>query len=198
MPILAREVDLYPEDLLDRPELGQEEDATWWAMFCFARREKKLMRQLRALDVPFYGPVVTKRSRTPSGRALTSHIPLFGSCVFIYGDGSHRLAALTTNCVSRWLAVPDSVSLTSELRQVRRLIESGKQLTPEDRLEPGSQVRILSGPLVGLEGVVIRRTEGAKLLVGIKFLQIGMSVPLDDCEVERIEWTLPLANSISS
>ncbi|NQT17457.1 MAG: antitermination protein NusG [Planctomycetes bacterium] len=183
MPILVREVDLYPEDLLDRPELGHEEGASWWALYCLSRREKQLMRRLQALDVPFYGPLVAK----PCSRGRISHVPLFDSYVFVYGDESHRYAALTTNCVSRSLAVPDSASLTSELRQVHRLIDSGEPLTPEPRLEPGSQVRILSGPLLGLEGVVIRRTEQTKLLVGVTLLGLGVSTPLDDCEVERID-----------
>ena len=182
MPILAREVDLYPEDLLDRPELGREEDASWWALYCLSRKEKQLMRRLQALDVPFYGPLVAK----PCSRGRTSYVPLFDGYVFIYGDESHRYAALTTNCVSRWMAAPDSALFTAELRQIRRLIHSGEPLTPEPRLEPGSRVRILTGPLAELEGVVIRRTEGSKLLVGVSFLQLGVSVPLDDCEVEQI------------
>ena len=33
MPILAREPDLYPDDLFDRPELGLEQAATWWALY---------------------------------------------------------------------------------------------------------------------------------------------------------------------
>ena len=37
-----------------------------------ARREKELMRRLRALDVGFYSPLVAKRMRSPGGRTRES------------------------------------------------------------------------------------------------------------------------------
>jgi len=43
------------------------------------------------------------------------------------------------------------------------------------------------GPLAGLEGVVIRRTEEAKLVVRATLRGQGVWTPLDDCEVERID-----------
>jgi len=187
MPILAREPDLYPNDLLDRPKLGVEDDATWWALYCLSRQEKQLMRRLRAIDVPFYCPVVRKRYRSPSGRVRTSHVPLFASYVFIYGDASQRYAAQQTGCVSRWLVSSDPRRLTSDLRQIRRLIATGAPLTPEARLQPGMNVRVRSGPFAGLEGVVIRRAKKTRLLVAVDFLQQGASVLLDDCQLERID-----------
>lgn len=187
MPILAREPDLYPEDLLDRPQLGLEESATWWALYCMARQEKQLMRRLRALAVPFYSPLVSKRLRSPSGRVRTSHVPLFAGYVFIYGDEERRYTAQTTGCVSRWLVPSDPPGLTRDLRQIRRLIESGEPLTPEARLRPGMRVRIRSGPFVDLEGTVIRRANRTRLVVSVNFIQQGASVFLDDCQLERID-----------
>lgn len=187
MPILARESDLYPEDLLDRPELGLEKGVTWWAMYCRARQEKQLMRRLRALDVPFYSPLLKKRFRSPSGRVRTSHVPLFASYVFIYGDVDRRYTAQSTGCVSRWLVPSDPEALTGDLRQIRRLIESGAPLTVEARLQPGARVRIRSGPFVDLEGVILRRAKETRLLVAVNFIQQGASVLLDDCQLERID-----------
>ena len=48
------------------------------------------------------------------------------------------------------------------------------------------RVRIRSGPLTGLEGLVIRRRGQDRLLVAVEFLQQGASVQIDDFEVERI------------
>ena len=65
---------------------------------------------------PYYAPVVPKRSRSPSGRVRVSHVPLFAGYVFLYGTGAERHAAVTTNCVSRCLDVPDGRELTGDLR----------------------------------------------------------------------------------
>jgi transcription antitermination factor NusG len=187
MPILAREKDAYPDDLLDRPELGLEPGVGWWALYTLSRREKQLMRQLVGLEVAFYTPVVSRRKRSPSGRIRTTYAPLFPGYVFIYGTEEQRYLAMTTNCISRCLSVADGRRLTEDLRQIRRLIETGAPLTPESRLEPGMPVLIRSGSLTGLKGVVIKRQNETRLLVSVDFLKQGASVLLDDCQLERLD-----------
>jgi len=186
MPILERETDLHPGDLFEREELGEESDHRWWVFFTRSRREKEMMRKLLAMDVPFYGPVMPQSHRSPSGRLRTAYLPLFANYVFVYGDGSARYAALTTNCVSRTIEVEDGTGLSRDLRRIRRLIESGAPLTPERRLEAGNRVRVRTGTFQGLEGAVIKRQGKARLLISVDFLQQGASLTLGDCEVERI------------
>ena len=187
MPILALEPDVFPDDLLHRAGLGFETDQFWWAMYTLPRREKELMRRLRARGFAFYAPLVPRRTRSPSGRLRTSYVPLFSNYVFLYGDENHRYQAMTTNCVSRWLVVPDGERLTHDLRQIKRLLESGAPLTPEARLAAGAHVRIRSGPMSGLEGVIVKRQNQQRLLIAINFLKQGVSVLLDDFQLEQID-----------
>ena len=187
MPILAREPDVFPEDLLDIVGLDEENGLCWQALYCRSRQEKTLMRRLRTLDVPFYSPLIARRTRSPSGRTRTSYVPLFSSYVFIYGDQNHRYLAQTTGCVSRYLEVPDPVQLTHDLRQIQQLALSGSPLTLEARLQPGSRVRVCSGRFVGLEGVLVRRVNKARLIVAVNYLQQGASVLLDDYQVESLD-----------
>ena len=187
MPILARELDLFPDDLLEQPNLGREADQCWWAVYTKSRHEKELMRRLCALNIAFYTPLIPRRQRSPGGRTRTAYVALFAGYVFLYGDESARYRALTTNCVSRWLQVPNGVELTQELRHIHQLIESGAPLTPEARLEMGARVRVRSGPLAGIEGVVIKRAGATRLQIAVNFLQQGASLLLEDHEVERLE-----------
>lgn len=186
MPLLAQEPDLFPDDLLDRDRLGIDTQASWWAMYTMSRREKELMRQLRRLSIPHYGPTILKRVPSPSGRIRNSWLPLFANYVFLYGDEDDRYRALTTNCISRTVKVSDGLALTHDLRQVRRLISTGAAITPEARLEVGDPVRVRSGPFTGYEGVVIKRHGTARLLISVGFLQQGASVLLEDCHVEPL------------
>jgi transcriptional antiterminator RfaH len=187
MPILAREADVYPEGLLDRPELGREGEVQWWGLYTLSRREKEAMRRFRGLDVPFYAPLVARQTRSPAGRVREAYLPLFSSYVFVYGDASVRYRALTSNCISHWVPVPDGAELTRDLRQVRRLIDSGLPLTPEDRLVPGMRVRVRSGPLQGVEGTVVQRANQKRLVVAVNFLAQGASLLLEDFQLERID-----------
>lgn len=186
MPILNFEPDLYPAQLLDDPNLGIDSQRRWWAFYLRSRQEKAFMRKLRGMDLAYYGPQVTKRTRSPSGRERSSFAPLFSGYVFVYGDDEARRAALTTNAVSRCLEVVDGRELTQDLRNLRRLISGGAAVTLEAKLEAGTPVRIRSGPFRDMEGIVLQRRGVARILVAVRFLQQGASVEMGDYEVERI------------
>jgi transcription antitermination factor NusG len=184
VPILTREIDLFPSDLLDRDEVGAEPDRRWWAVYTRSRREKDLMRRLKAMELAFYGPTVEKSHRSPSGRARTSFVPVFANYVFLYGDAGARHRTLETNCVSSCIEVADGETLRRELQTLRRLIDSRHPVTIEERLEPGALVRVKAGPLRGMEGMVISRRGRNRLVVSITFLQQGASIEIDDFLVE--------------
>jgi transcription antitermination factor NusG len=186
MPILAREPDLFPDNLFERTDWTSDKEHHWWAMYTRSRCEKELMRRLRGLEIPHYGPLIEKKTRTPKGRVNTSFVPLFTNYVFLYGDADQRLQALTTNCISRDIIVNDFEQLAHDLRQLRQLIESGEPIHPEPRLEPGTKVRVRSGPLTGQEGFVVQRHGEDHLLVAVQFLQQGATVQIKDCQVEKI------------
>jgi transcriptional antiterminator RfaH len=187
MPVLAQQPDIYPSDLLDQPVDLVGSDQAWWAIYTIARREKVLMDRLLRVGIPFYSPLVKQKSRSPSGRRLVSWLPLFPSYVFLYGNEEQRYQALKSNCISRTMPVVDSAQLVQDLRQIRRLIAADAPLTRESRFQPGARVRVRSGSLAGLEGVVIKRRGQDQLLVAVKFLQQGASVAIEDFLVELID-----------
>jgi len=186
MPILPREPDLFPETLLSDEHRWTQGDAQWWAIYTMSRREKDLMRRLTAMEIPFCAPLVKRRTRSASGRTRTSHVPLFAGYVFLLGDNDQRQQALTTNCVSKCLAVPDPEILVRDLFRIKQLIDSDVPLTPEAKLTTGAPVRVVSGVLAGVEGVVIQRRGREHLLVAVEFLQQGASVLLEDVAVEPV------------
>ena len=187
MPILPAEPDIFPDDLFDRGPSPLEGQDRWWALYTLPRREKDLMRRLRSLHVGHYAPLVARHTRSPSGRARTSFVPLFPSYVFLCGSEAQRYEALKTNCISRCLEIGDACQLTQDLRQVKLLVDRGAPLTPESRISPGARVRVRNGFLAGVEGIVVKRRGRQRLLVAVRFLQQGASVQLDDCQVEPID-----------
>lgn len=185
MPILPKQRDIFPADLLDRDPPTQAA-ARWVAFYTLSRREKDLMRKLEATGLPFYAPLVQRRLRSPGGRTRTSFVPLFPGYVFSRVDDEQRRAALATNTIARWIPIVDEEMLLQDLRSIKRLIDTEQPLTPESRLEPGQQVRVRSGPLLGLEGTVIKRRGGERLQVAVRFLNQGASIELEDVDLERL------------
>jgi transcription antitermination factor NusG len=193
MPILPKQPDLFPTDLFER--LGEAETLLapsavegrrWLVYYTIARREKDLMRKLEAAEIPFFGPLIRRRLRSPGGRTRESFVPLFPGYVFSWADDDQRRAALATNTIARWIPVGDERMLVDDLRAIRRLIECDQPLTPEARLEPGQAVRVRSGPLKGIEGMVISRRGVERLLVAVRFLNQGASIELEDVDLEPI------------
>jgi len=191
MPILPRQRDVFPDDLLE-DSAGQAVDGRavgelgWVAFYTLSRREKDLMRKLEAATIPFYAPLVKRRMRSPGGRTRLSFVPLFPGYVFSLVDDDQRRTALATNTVARWLPIGDPAGFVSDLRNIKRLIATEQPLTPEALLEPGQPVRVRSGPLQGLEGTVVKRRGGERLVVAVRFLNQGASIELEDVDLERL------------
>jgi transcription antitermination factor NusG len=192
MPILPKQRDIFPAGLLDGGEadvLGKAAaaaEARWIAFYTLARREKDLMRKLEAAGVPFYAPLVRRRLHTAGGRVRHSFVPLFPGYVFAPVDDEQRRDALATNTIARWLSIGDERRRVGDLRAIKRLIDSEHPLTPEARIEPGQAVRVKSGPLRGVEGMVVKRRGEQRLVVAVRFLNQGASIELEDVDLERI------------
>ena len=187
MPILGNQDDLWPVDLLiSSSEDTDENSRSWYCVYTLSRREKDLMRKLKALDIAYYGPVIPKRYRSPNGRLRTSYIPLFPNYVFLWANEKERHSAFTSNCISKCTKVTDPESFQRELQQIYRVINAGVPLTPESRLEAGDRIRVKSGPFMGYEGNVIRREGKTKLLLSIQFLEQGVSMEIDEGLLEVI------------
>ncbi len=193
MPILPAQRDLYPSGLLEAlaqgsspASVGLSDDSKWVAFYTLSRREKDLMRRLDTARLPFYAPLIRRRIHSPGGRIRSSFVPLFPGYVFAAVDEDQRRTALATNTIARCIAIADPLALVHDLWSVQRLIEHAAPLTPESMIESGDRVRVRSGPLRGLEGMVIRRSSGERLLVAVRFLNQGASIELEDVDVERL------------
>ena len=186
MPILAAEVDVFPESLLSRDDLVNDGEFQWWAVYTRSRQEKALMRALVSMEISFYCPVLPHRFRSPYGRIRTSYLPLFSNYLFMYSDGHDRYRALKTNLISDTIEVSDGLQLTHDLRQIQRLTRAGKPLSIETNIQPGCKVLIKSGPLAGMEGVVLKRQGTDFLFVVVNFLQQGALVKLEGEQVRPV------------
>ena len=184
MPILPKQRDIFPEGLFDDSLAGSGEawksgriacdeadvalpgcddgSHRWFAFYTLSRREKDLMRKLEAAAVPYYAPLISRRLRSPGGRTRMSFVPLFPGYVFSLVDDSQRRIALASNTIA------------------------DRPLTPEARLESGQPVRVRSGPLQGMEGMVVKRQGEQRLVVAVRFLNQGASIELEDVDLEPL------------
>jgi transcription antitermination factor NusG len=174
MPLLARELELFPHDGLELPE----SDFPWHVAHTRSRQEKGLARHLVSQEVAFYVPQYEKRTRR-AGRNFTSFLPLFPGYVFFRGGSRERQAAIRSHLLVRVLEVKDQALLGAELAALRRLQLSGASLSPLVELEPGDEVRIVDGPFKGHSGIVLRGQSRVRLVVSITMLRQSVAVEFE-------------------
>jgi len=184
MPILAEQVSLFPEWLLE-DDAAISSDRAWWVLYTKSRQEKAIARNLLELEIPFYLPLVKKRSLW-RGRKLVSYVPVFANYVFLFANQTELSKAWATNRVVRSLPVSDGQRLRTDLRNLQISIASGKPLTVEASLTTGMRVRVKHGPLTGLEGAVLTRRGETRLLVAVDFLKQGVSIEIEDYLLEPV------------
>ena len=189
--------DIYPANLLGDDCLGECGSSsygqvagdfagqTWWLAHTLPRQEKALAAALYALEVPFYLPLVTRKSLS-RGRTRVAKVTLFPGYLFVCGGEEDRLSVLRTNRVLTVREAPDGDRLRADLRRFYHLIAADAPLLPEARLIAGERVRVKAGPFRDQEGVVIRRNGKTRLLIAVDYLQQGASLEVDDCLLERV------------
>jgi transcription antitermination factor NusG len=187
MPILPAEPDMYPADLWQSARTDIHPGYRWFCLHTKARHEKATARDLRSRKIIHYLPQAIQESRTPGGRIIRSVIPLFSGYLFLFGDDPQRVEALRSNNLANVLEVADQQSLDRDLRQIHQMLSSGLPVIPEPTHPVGAKVKILSGPLVGLIGTVVRRGQRDQFVAVVRFLGRGATVELQDWQVERIE-----------
>lgn len=183
MPLLPPETDIFPDDLLSAPAVAGR---VWWTVYTRVRQEKSLARELLTWKIPFYLPQL-KQTRLYRGRKRSSYLPLFTSYLFMQAAPEERVRALGTERIAQVIPVRDEAGLIRDLRQIQRLIQAEVPLTVESRLQPGAHVRVRTGVLAGIEGVVQARTKPTRLVVLVNMLQQGVSLEVEDFLLDSLD-----------
>jgi hypothetical protein len=66
------------------------------------------------------------------------------------------------------------------------MVESPLQVEPHPFLQCGEIVRIRSGPLTGIEGILVRKTRGARVVLSVEMLSKSAAVEVDVTAVEHV------------
>lgn len=185
MPILKREATLLPEDLLENEWSAEDAERPWLVVHTKPRAEKTLARRLAADGTPFFLPLYEQRPERQE-RVKSSFKPLFPGYVFVRANEDERIAVWSNRSVANCLRVPDQADLHGDLQRVHRLVESKAFLAPEERLQLGMSAEIVSGPLKGHRGKVVRKGRSLRFVIEVNFLQQGASVEVNSTDVRPV------------
>jgi transcription antitermination factor NusG len=159
----------------------------WHAIYTRHQHEKSVASSLtnkgHETFLPLYHSV-----RRWQDRAKDLWLPLFPGYVFIREGMDQQFQIVTTPgviYVVGWAGRP-AVVPQYQLNVIRKIIENCISVEAHPYLGRGDRVRIKSGPLMGLEGILTRTKAVARLVVSIEMLGQSAAVEIDALNVERV------------
>lgn len=158
----------------------------WYVAHTRSRFEKAFARDLLNCGVGYFLPLV-ERTRIISGKKRRVLLPLFPSYVFFCGDESAVRNAQMTNRLCQTITVPDQDTLIDELGAIERVLNGESVLDLYPTLAVGRRCRIISGPLLGLEGVITRRDSVIQLVLQVSILGQGVLLEISADQVELLD-----------
>jgi len=175
-----------PEVIQTRPPEALVEEK-WYAVYTWANHEKRVAEHLEQRQMRSFLPLYRAMHRWKDRRKEVE-LALFPSYVFVHLSLQHRL---------RVLEIPSVVHLVSfqgkpaplpahEIEKLRQGVNGRVRMGPHPYLQAGQRVRVRSGPVAGLEGILLRRKEGARLVVSIEILMRAVALEIDEADVEAV------------
>ena len=143
-----------------------------------SRNEKALAHDLISKEISYFLPMSWK-VRRKSRRTIRSLLPLFNGYLFFCGRENDLVELLKTNRVAHLIEVNYQEKLLDELIQIDQALRSGAPLTPHKYIKAGQRCRVIAGPLIGLEGIVVRTKNATRLVLQIDMLGQAASVEID-------------------
>jgi transcription antitermination factor NusG len=163
-------------------EISQEQEAqgSWFALSVTVRHEKLVSDLLRNKGFETFLPL--HRRRHQYGRRFREfEVPLFPGYLFCHTNPTRRLPIMTTPGVIRIVGAgrtPIAVDDT-EITSLKKAVEAGVALAPHHFWKSGQIGRISTGPLAGVEGVVVKSKQSMRLILCVTLLQRAVMLEID-------------------
>jgi transcription antitermination factor NusG len=172
------------DGLMERVTEGPE---VWYALYTKHQHEKSAAARLagRGFDVflPLYKAVHRWKDRNQ-----TVQLPLFPCYVFLRTALVERADILRTPGVVTIVGNGSRASTITEreIEAIRKVTNSRTDFGPHAYLKAGDRVRVTSGPLAGLEGILQKVKSRYRIVLSIELLQKAIAAEVDLSAVEPL------------
>ncbi|MEN9662981.1 MAG: hypothetical protein RL324_1930 [Verrucomicrobiota bacterium] len=104
--------------------------------------------------------------------------PLFPGYVFAHIATAQKARIYQQDLLARAIVVEDEARFLRQLADVRTIVSSGLELAVQPLLTKGRRVRVIGGPLHGIEGYVDTTDNPKGIVVAIDVLRQGLLVTM--------------------
>jgi len=159
----------------------------WYAAYTSANHEKRVAEQLAQRSVEHFLPL-HESVRRWKDRRMKLQLPLFQGYVFVHIALRDRLQVLQIPSLVRLVNFGGHPAPLPEedIQAIRSCLSLGSQIEAHPYLRAGRRARVTSGPLQGLEGIILRRKNRTRLILSFDLIMRSVAVEIDAMELESV------------
>ena len=161
------------------------EKLNWYTAYTLPNFEKKVYADLQKRKVEAYLPLqnVTRRW---SDRMKRLQVPLFPNYIFIRSTDCKGITVLNVKGILNFIFFDGHPALVSdsEIDLIKKLANESIQMEPS--LVQGDKVKIVRGPLAGMEGRLFNRKGKSRFGVRIETIKQSLSLEVPTQYLEKV------------
>jgi transcription termination/antitermination protein NusG len=159
----------------------------WYAVQISANHEKKVAAALDRRSVECFLPLY-RSVRRWKDRKVELHMPLFPGYAFVHFALQERLRVLQVPGVVRFVGFSTGATPVPEIQieQIKDILNHTFYPEPYPYFTSRRRVRVKSGPLRDMEGVIVRRKNRSRFVVSFELIQRSVVVEVGGLELEPI------------
>jgi transcription antitermination factor NusG len=159
----------------------------WYAVYTSANHEKRVAEQLTRRSVEHFLPLYDTVRRWKD-RRVQLRLPLFHGYVFVRLALRDRLQVLQVPGVAKLVGFNGTPTPLpqEEIETLRTGLLSGVCAEPHPYLTSGRRVRVKSGSLAGLEGMLVRKRSSTRFVISLNLVMRSVAVEIDPAVLEPL------------
>lgn len=159
----------------------------WYAVFTLPRNEKSVIKHLGIRDIESFLPTCEVVKVWKNRQRVKLLLPLFPSYVFVRINLWDRVKVLQTPGVVQIVGNGrhDAYLSDTEVEFLRSGL-NGRRVEQFREFATGARVRIRSGALQGIEGILVRKRAGLRFVLAIDLINQRASVEIDADDLEVV------------
>jgi transcription antitermination factor NusG len=164
----------------DRPE-------NWYALYTCPRHEKRVAEQMEERLISCFLPLY-RSVRRWKDRRKELDLALFPGYVFVHIALRDKLQVLKVPGAVRLVtfngepaALPEQ-----EIECLRKRQSNFGTIEPHPYLRVGRRVRVRSGPMQGLEGIIRRSKDKCRVVFSLELIMRSVAIEVDEADLELV------------
>ncbi|MHB8754672.1 MAG: transcription termination/antitermination protein NusG [Candidatus Acidiferrales bacterium] len=163
------------------------EEPRWYAAYTCANHEKRVAVHFQGKSVEYFLPLYEAIHRWKD-RRMRLEMPLFPGYIFVHLPLRDRLRVLEVPGVVRLVGFGEHAAPlpAEDIEMLRNGLSCKLKAQPHPYLTAGRRVRIMCGPLAGLEGILVCPKNNCRLVVSLHLIMRSIVVDVDAADVRPL------------